>query len=53
MVFVYAKRWSMQQGANGDFCGDSGGTFWAGSGSIETDDAGVLTFGKSVWKQVA
>lgn len=42
MVFIYDKHWSMQQGTNGDFCGASGGTFWAASGSLETDDAGVL-----------
>lgn len=42
VVFIYDKRWSMQQGTNGDFCGASGGTFWAASGSLETGDAGVL-----------
>lgn len=42
MAFIYDKCWGMQQGTNEDFCGNSGGTFWTGSRSLQTDDAGVL-----------
>lgn len=44
MVFIYGR-------SNTDLGGNSGGTFWAGSSSLETDDAGVLLLSLSLYEK--